>query len=98
MADVLRAMSISGTIMIAVAVLVVFVSIPAVKRGETAMQGVFDTRAWWNTGAAEHATIPAAGAKVAAQEISVIQILIFGSLLFGIAVLFLLGISIVGQL
>jgi len=96
MADVLQAMSIAGAILLLVVGLILVVSIAAVKRGEAAMLGDTSTKAWWNTGMA----IPAVDAGAVAvkgapaEEISVMQILAFGTGIFVLAVLLLFAISV----
>jgi hypothetical protein len=98
MADVLQAMSISGGILLLVVGLILVLSIAAVKRGETAMHGVYDTKAWWNTGVSVSAAGAAASKPMTSADISVLQILGVGTALFVVAVLLLFAVSVVGHL
>src|SRR5438105_12776581 len=99
MNDLMRAFGISACILLLVVVFTVVITFVTVKRGEASV------------GAAEHdvpdvtpaaketaAASPAKGAKpgaAAAEQISVIQILLFGLGLFVLTILALLGLSLV---
>jgi hypothetical protein len=104
MADVLRALTISAGILSVVVALTIFVSITVVRRGEhgdvAADHDVSpDSHAVNETAAA--AAAPAKAAKAAAppkDEINVMQILIFGIVLFTLSVLALLGLSLIEHL
>jgi hypothetical protein len=106
MADVLRALTISGGILSVVVALTIFVSFTVVRRGEhgpvAADHDVSpDSHAVKETAAAAVAPAPAKAAKAAAppkDEINVMQILIFGIVLFTLSVLALLGLSLIEHL
>ena len=97
MPDLVRALAISGGILLLVAVLTVFVSMAAVNRGAANMGEAAHHREDEIPAAKETAAAapPAKGAKAAAasDEISVIQILLFGVGLFTVTVLALLALS-----
>ena len=105
MSDILRAMAISAGILLPVVVLIVIVSIAAVRRGEAAMLG--DAH---GISAAHPAFVPATATVTAApkaakpasaaagDEISVVAILILGVGLFTLTVALLMGVSILGHL
>jgi hypothetical protein len=105
--EVLRGMGIAAGILFPVVVLIVIVSMAAVKRGEIEMRGgthgsTHELIPAYIPGTAGTATAPAAKAvkpvTVKTEEISVIEILGFGTLLFVLSVLLLLGISILRHL
>ena len=98
MADILRAMSIAGGVLILVVGLVVVISIAAVKRGENAMHGIHDVKAWWNTGLSASSAGTVAAKPMTSADISVLQILGVGTALFVLAVLFLFAVSVIGHL
>jgi len=105
MPDLVRALAISTGILLPVVILILFVSIAAVRRGEASMHGALH-------GVPEvvlHETKPAAaapagakaGAKAAApvsDEISVINILVMGTGPFVVTILLLLGLSLIQHL
>ena len=107
MSEALRGLGIAAGILLPVVVLIVIVSMAAVRRGEAMMRGDIH----------EHspnlvpAYVPAAAGTAAAtapktakpgtvvtDEISVLEILGFGTLLFVVTVLLLLGVSILRHL
>ena len=99
MADILRAMSIAGGLLMLVVGLVVVISIAAVRRGENAMHGIHDVKAWWNTGLSASTSAGTVAAKpMTSADISVLQILGVGTALFVLAVLFLFAVSVIGHL
>ena len=100
MSEILRGMAIAGGILLPVVVLIVIVSMTAVRRGEAAMRG--ETH-----GAEPHAAAAAAPAapdvkKPAAaagpEAVPVMEILVFGLVLFGVTVLLLVGVSVLSHL
>src|SRR5262245_47664893 len=101
MADVLRALSISAGILSVVVALIIFVRFNVVRRGEHGHEVADhdlapDSHAVKETAAA--AAAPAKAAKPAAtakDEINVMQILIFGIVLFTLSVLALLALSLI---
>jgi hypothetical protein len=102
MPDVLRALAISAGILSLVVVLTVVVSITAVRRGEQGHAAVdhghpADSPATKDAAAAAPAKT---GKTVAAakDEINVMQILLFGLILFTLSVLILLGLSLIQHL
>ena len=107
MSEALRGMGIAAGILFPVVVLIVIVSMAAVKRGEIEMRGgahgsTHELVPAYIPGTAGTATAPAAKAvkpvTITTEEISVIEILGFGTLLFVLSVLLLLVISIVRHL
>ena len=98
---------ISAGILFPVVVLIIVVSMAAVRRGEASVRGEAHAV---SSELALHATVhgataPAAkkpekpsAAAAAADEISVPNILLFGLILFGLAVLGLFAVSILGHL
>jgi hypothetical protein len=106
--EVLRGMGIAAGILIPVVVLIVIVSMATVRRGEIEMRGgvhgSHELVPAYIPGSAGTATVAAPAAKavkpatVAKEEISVIEILGFGTLLFVLSVLLLFGISILRHL
>jgi hypothetical protein len=107
--EALRGMGIAAGILFPVLVLIVIVSMAAVRRGEIEMRGgahgsSHELVPAYIPGTAGTATVAAPAAKavkpatVTTDEISVIEILGFGTLLFVISVLLLLGISIIRHL
>ena len=107
MSEVLRGLGISAGILLPVVVLIVVVSMTAVKRGEAGMRGDAHGAAHelvpaYVPATAGTAVAPAAkAAKPAAattEEVSVIEILGAGTLLFVLTVLILLGVSIIRHL
>ena len=98
MADILRAMTISGGILFVVVGLVIVMSIAAVKRGEASMHGNLDVKAWWNTGLASSSARGAGSIPAAPAEISVLQILGVGTAIFVLAVLALFAVSVIQHL
>jgi len=105
MVDVLRAMSTSGAILLPIVVLIIIVSIATVKRGEDAMGGGHHGLSTDGHGAAAiHASgsmaaaAPAAAKKPAAtesaDEISVMQVLLFGIVMFTAVMVLLLLVSV----
>jgi hypothetical protein len=106
MPDVLRALIMSGGILSVVVVAIIFISIAVVRRGEQGGHAVDDhelpTAAPSVKETATAAAPPAkAGAKPAApagDEINVMQILLFGVVLFTLSVVALLGLSLIEHL
>ena len=105
MADVLRALGIAGGILLLVVAFTVGISIVVVKRGEAAAHaegGVDHEPA--DASLAVKATGGGAAAKLAkatgpaVEEISVINILLIGIVLFTLTVLALLGVSLLQHL
>lgn len=98
MNDILRALAISGGILFPVVVLIVIVSIVAVKRGEAQMHGASHDE---GAPAAGPVTTPSSAAKPAkavapvVDEINVGQILLYGVGLFTLTILALLGVSLI---
>jgi hypothetical protein len=100
--DLLRALSISGGILLVVVIGIIIVSIVAVNRGAAEMAALHDAevaespavKAATPAGAAVAAK-PAKAAGPETEEISVIQILIFGTGLFVLTVVLLLGVSLI---
>ena len=99
MSEILRGMAIAGGILLPVVVLLVIVSMTAVRRGEAAMRGE-------TPGAEPHAAVAAPAAsevkKPAAaagpEAVPVMEILVFGFVLFGVTVLLLVGVSVLSHL
>lgn len=104
MSEALRGMGIAAGILLPVVVLIVIVSMAAVRRGEAMMRGDIhghspDLVPAYVPAAAGTAAATAKTAKVVTtDEISVLEILGFGTLLFVITVLLLLGLSILRHL
>ena len=103
MFDVLRALSISAGILLSVVVFIVIISMAAVKRGEAAMHGeaheaTSEPHASSHGATAELKKPEKPSAAVAADEISVANILVLGLVLFGLAVFVLFAVSLIGQL
>ena len=105
MIDVLKAMGTSGAILLPIVVLIVLISIATVKRGEAAMGGHEHVLTPNGNAAALHAVgtvaspAPAVGKKPAVaepvEEISVIQVLVFGIVMFTAVMVLLLIVSII---
>jgi hypothetical protein len=106
MADIVRALAISGGLLLLVVILIVFISIAAVNRGAAAMGHAEHPEETAAVAHKEAATTPAAktaaskpaAAKPAApakDEINVLQILAFGTGLFVLAVLGLFALSLI---
>lgn len=108
MSEALRGLGIAAGILFPVVVLIVIVSMAAVRRGEATMRGGGHGHSPDLVPAyvpATAGTAPAAAAKPAkpgtvatGEEVSVIEILGFGTLLFVVTVLLLLGVSILRHL
>ena len=106
MSEVLRGMGISAGILLPVVVLFVVISMAAVRRGEAAMRGEahgglhepVPAYIPGSTGAAVAAAKAAKPAVVTTEDVSVIEILLFGLLLFGLTIFALLGLSILRHL
>ena len=109
MSEVLRGIGISAGILLPVVVLIVIVSMAAVRRGEAGMWGELHGASHelapapaYVPAAAGSATAAAKPAKpataVTTEEVSVIEILGLGLLLFVLTVLALLGVSILRHL
>jgi len=106
--EVLRGIGISAGILLPVVVLIVIVSMAAVRRGEAGMRGELHgasqelTPAYVPAAAGSATATAAKPAKpataVTTEEVSVIEILGLGLLLFVLTVLALLGISILRHL
>ena len=101
MADVLKAMSVSGGILLPIVIFIIIVSIATVNRGIEQMGGGHHDLAPEGHGAAAHggAVAAAAPAKKAAvevvEDISVMQILLFGIVLFTAVMGLLLLVSVI---
>ena len=101
MADIIRALAISGGLLLLVVILIVIVSIAAVNRGAAEMghaEHAQETEAVHKEFAAAAATPAAKTAKPAApatDEINVLQILAFGTALFVLAILGLFALSLI---
>ena len=95
MADILRAMSIAGGILLVVVGFISVIIFAAVRRGEMAMQGVNDAKAWWNSGGSAGASGGVVARPMTSADISVLQILGVGTGLFVLAVLLLFLVSVV---
>ena len=99
MPDLVRALAISGGILLLVVVLTVFVSIAAVNRGAANMGEEAHRHREDELPVAKETAAAAPAAKggkpavAASDEISVIQILLFGVGLFTVTVLALLALS-----
>ena len=107
MSEALRGMGIAAGILLPVVVLIVIVSMAAVRRGEAMMRGdahgaAHDLVPAYVPAGAGTATAAAPTAKpatvVTTDQISVIEILGFGTLLFVLTVLLLFAISIFAHL
>ena len=98
MMDAFGAMGIAAAILLPVVILTLFISIVTVKRGEMSMHGGAHAHIEAHGGAAAAALPGAKPAVAAPEEISVIQILLLGAALFGVAMLILFGISALGAL
>ena len=106
MSEILRAITISAGILFPVVILIIIVSMTAVRRGEASVRGGAHDVASESElhGQVHGAATPAAkkpekpAAVAAANEISVPNILLFGLVLFGLAVLGLFAVSILGHL
>jgi hypothetical protein len=103
MNDLLHALSLSAGILLSVVVLIIIVSMAAVKRGEVNMKGGHDGADESHGIIKEAAAAPAAkgGAKAAApavDEISVPLILVLGLALFTLTIVALLGLSLLQHL
>jgi len=100
MNDLLHALSLSAGILLSVSVLIIFVSMVAVKRGEANMKGAHDGPDE-SHGVKEAAAAPAKGVKAAGpvvDEISVPTILALGLALFTLTIVALLGLSLLQHL
>ena len=97
MADILRAMSMAGAILLLVVAFIAVISIAAVRRGEMEMNGAHDAKGWWNTGVSTGPS-GAAARPMTSADISVLQILGVGTGLFVLAVLLLFLVSVVQHL
>jgi len=101
MNDILRALATSAAILLPVVILIVIVSIAAVKRGEASIAGHGHGH---DEAVPEHVTTsaPATAVKAAkappADEINVGQILLYGVGLFTLTILALLGLSLIQHL
>ena len=106
MSEALRGMGIAAGILLPVVVLIVVVSMAAVRRGEAMMRGEVhghspDLVPAYIPSAAGTAVVASKAAKpatVTTEDVSVIEILGFGTLLFVLTVLLLLGVSILRHL
>ena len=104
MIDVLKAMSTSGAILLPIVALIVIVSIATVRRGEVAMGAGHhglptDGHAAVHAVGAGAAAAPATARKAAAaepvEEISVMQVLLFGIVMFTAVMVLLLLVSVI---
>jgi hypothetical protein len=97
--DILRALLMSAGVLLPIVVLIIVVGRVAVLRGEAGHHGELATEPGLHGGAVADAK-PAAAQKGAAaaavsQDVSVLEILGLGTALFVIAIVVLLGISII---
>ncbi len=97
MSEILKAMAISGSILLPVVVLVIVVSIFAVRRGEAAMGG---HDPGLPSGSSSGAAAAAAGkaAPVQTRDATVLEILVLGVVLFTLTMGLLIGISVIQHL
>jgi hypothetical protein len=104
MIDVLKAMATSGAILVPIVILIIGISIATVKRGEAAMGGGHHGLSMDGHAAVLHgvgsaaAAAPAVAKKPGAapvEEISVMQVLLFGIVMFTAVMVLLLLVSIV---
>jgi hypothetical protein len=102
MSDVLRALGISAGILITVVVFIVIVSMAVVRRGElgdvVAGHEIPVGPVHLKETAAAAAAKPAKATAPAREEISVIEILLFGTGLFVLSILALLALSLIQHL
>ena len=105
MSDILRAMATSAAILFPIVVLIIIVGRAAVLRGEAAAHGdpheasvqhaphgvVADAKT-------ATAALKAPAAAAVSENVSVLEILVFGTVLFVLAVVVLFGISIVNHM
>ena len=108
MSEALRGMGIAAGILLPVVVLIVIVSMAAVRRGEAMMRGdahgaAHDLAAAYVPAGAGTATAAAPktakpATVVTTDQISVIEILGFGTLLFVLTILLLFGVSVLAHL
>jgi hypothetical protein len=107
MVDILKAMGMSASVLLPVVILTLIISIVTVKRGVIAMGGGHDHAPSLDSHAAAATTAPAAAgpAGAAAKKVAagaaagppVGAAVLFGVILFGLAVLLLLGYSIIAH-
>jgi hypothetical protein len=99
MPDIVRALAISGGLLLLVVILIVIISIAAVNRGAAAMGSHAEHADETKAAVKEPAAAPAAKAAKpmapAKDEINVLQILAFGTGLFVLAVLGLFALSLI---
>lgn len=100
MPDVVRALGISAGILLLVVVVIVLISIVAVNRGAAEMEPEHHHVAEVPVAASKEgaAAVPAKAGKPAAaavEEVSVIQILLFGTGLFVLTVILLVALSLI---
>jgi hypothetical protein len=99
MPDIVRALGISAGLLLLVVVLIVIVSMVAVNRGAAEMEPEHHPVAEVPVATKEGAAaVPAKAAKpaaAAAAEVSVIQILLFGTGLFVLTVILLVALSLI---
>jgi|SRR6476661_5931243 hypothetical protein len=103
MSDIVHALGISAGILFFVVILIVIVSITAVNRGAAEMESehghtVAEVPVSKESSGVAAAAAPAKAAKPGAppvEEISVIQILLFGTGLFVVTVILLLALSLI---
>jgi hypothetical protein len=95
MNDIIRALATAAGILSPVVLLIVIVSIVAVKRGEALMAGHGPEATPTAEPAAPSAAAKTGKAAVAVEEINVGQILLYGVGLFTLTILGLLGLSII---
>src|SRR5678815_3424449 len=106
MNDVLRALSISASLLLSVVVLIIIVSMAAVRRGEANLGGHdagddahgIPGAVTATAGAAVGAKPVKAGALPAVDEISVPMILLLGTGLFVVTILALLAMSLIAHM
>ena len=99
MSDVLRALGISAAILLAVVAFIVFISIAVVRRGETpevdAGHDVPESPGHVKATAGSVAVKAAKPTGPVREEISVPEILLYGTGLFVLSILALLGLSLI---
>lgn len=100
MVEILKAMGMSAAILLPIVILTLIASIVAVNRGTAAMSGSHGGHGLHDAVPVAAEAVPVAGKKVAAAIVldpSVGEILLFGTVLFVIAVLLLFGVSLAGH-
>ncbi len=93
MNEILKAMAVSGSILLLVVILAIVVTILAVRRGEAAMGGQ-DLSLPSDGHGVQAAATAGAKAPVQTRDASVLEILIMGIVLFSLTMGLLIGISV----